>query len=146
MIKLSDILENLNLKAGGIYPEVELVSYDGRFRKLMGDGFTIIDKKSSNKIGAVSIKNIDGIKNIVYSIYIDEEFRGKSFAVPTYVELAKILGSVCSGEFREDGTPTSFVSNEAINVWKRLNEIFKIEKIPIQGDKFRYCLKKENID
>jgi len=145
MIKLSDILENLNLKASRVYPEVELVPYDDSFRKLMGDGFVIIDKKSSNKIGAVSIRNIDGINNVVYSIHIHDEFRGKSFAVSTYVELAKILGSVCSGEFRENGTPTSFVSNEANNVWKRLNEIFKIEKIPIQGDKFRYCLKKENI-
>lgn len=146
MIKLLDLLkESLNVKTGKIYPEVELVPFNELQREWVGDGFNIVDKKTSDKIGAVAIKNIDGVDNVVYSISIKSEFRGQSFAIPTYVKLAEILGSVCSGEFRGDGTRTSFVSKEANDVWKRLNEIFKIEKIPIQGDKFRYCLKKENL-
>jgi hypothetical protein len=146
MIKLIKLLkENLNLKAGRTYPEIELIPFNELQKEWAGDGFHIIDKKTSDKIGAVVIRTIDGVNNVIHTIFIDPKFRGKSFAVPTYVELAKTLGNICSGEFREDGTPTSFVSKEANNVWDRLNEIFKIEKIPIQGNKFRYCLKKENL-
>jgi len=141
MIKLLNLLkETLNLKAGRTYPEIELIP-----SKTFEKGYKIINPKSSDEIGVIVLKNIDGIDNVVYSIFINPEFRNQSYAVPVYVKLAQKLGTICSGEFRKDGTPTSFVSEEANNVWKRLNELFKVEKIPIQGDKFRYCLKKENI-
>lgn len=141
MIKLFNLLkETLNLKAGRIYPDVKLIP-----SKVIENGYEIINSKSLDEIGIVVLKNIDGIDNVVHSIFINPEFRNQSYAIPTYVKLAKEFGTVCSGEFREDGTPTSFVSKEANNVWNRLNELFKIEKIPIQGNKFRYCLKKENI-
>jgi hypothetical protein len=141
MIKLSNLLkETLNLKAGRIYPEVELIP-----SKTIKNGYEIIDPKSSNEIGVIVLKKIDGIDNVVYSIFINPEFRNQSYAVPVYVKLTQKLGTICSGEFKKDGTPTSFVSKEANNVWKRLNELFTVEKIPIQGDKFRYCLKKENL-
>lgn len=146
MIKLINLLkENLNLKAGKTYPEIELISFNEFQKEHIGNGFHIIDKKTSDEVGAVVIRTIDDIENVIHTIFINPEFRNQSYAVPTYVELAKKLGSICSGEFREDGTPTSFVSKEANNVWKRLNEIFKLEKIPIQGNKFRFCLKQENI-
>jgi hypothetical protein len=146
MIKLIDILLKENLiKGGKTYPEIELVPFSELERKYAGNGFYVMDKKTSDEIGAVVIRNIDEVDNVVDSIFINPEFRNKSYAVPIYVELAKVFGSICSGEFREDGTLTSFVSEEANIVWKRLNEIFKVEKIPIQGNKFRYCLKKENL-
>ncbi len=143
---ISILLESL---PGG-YPEVELDPFNDLEREYAGEGFHIVDKKvqgiqGTGRIGAVALRNIDGVDNVVNGIFIEPEFRGKSYAVPTYVKLADKLGSVCSGEFREDGNKTSFVSSEASNVWKRLNSLFKIEKVPIQGDKFRYCLKKENI-
>ena len=139
MIKLTDILkENLNLKSGKVYPEITLNPSNN---KLFPNTYEIINEKGDN-VGAVQIRNIDGINNVVNSIHIGEEYRGQSYAIPTYVKLVEMLGSVCSGEYRNDGSPTSFVSKEADNVWKRLNEIFEIKKIPIQGDKFRYCLDK----
>jgi len=139
MIKLNDILkENLNLKSGKIYPEITLNPSNN---KLFPNTYEIINEKGDN-VGAVQIRNIDGVNNVVNSIHIGEEYRGQNYAIPTYVKLVEILGSVCSGEYRNDGSPTSFVSKEADNVWKRLNEIFEVKKIPIQGDKFRYCLDK----
>lgn len=143
-MKLLEMLLELS-KLGSSYPEVELVPFSDVEKKYSGNGFNIVEKKTSNDIGAVVIKDIDGVDNVVHTIFIDPEFRGKSYAVPTYIKLAETLGSVCSGEFREDGKPTSFVSSEASNVWKRLNSLFEVEKITIQGDKFRYCLKKENL-
>ena len=141
MIKLLNLLkENLNLKAGSVYPEISLQP-----SKTVDSGYEIIDTNSSDEIGVVVLKSIDGVDNVIYSIFIKPEHRNKSYAIPTYVELAKKFGIVCSGEFKKDGTPTSFVSKEANNVWIRLNQIFELEKIPIQGDKFRYCLKRENL-
>ena len=144
MIKLMDILLESS-KLGSSYPEVELDPFNDLQKEYAGDGFHIVDKKTSSRVGGVVIRNIDGVDNVVHVIFIEPKFRGKSYAVPTYVKLAETLGSVCSGEFKEDGTPTSFVSSEANSVWKRLNSLFEVEKIPIQGDKFRYCLKKENL-
>lgn len=138
MIKLNDILkENLNLKSGRVYPEVTLELSN----RMFPNTYEIFNEKK-DRIGAVHIRDIDGISNVVSSIYIGEEYRGQNYAIPTYVKLAEMLGSVCSGEYRNDGSTTSFVSKEADNVWKRLNEIFKVKKISIQGDKFRYCLDK----
>ena len=140
------INESLNIRGGKIYHEVKLESLSNTELKMLGGdfGFNILNNKK-DEIGTVILKNIDGIKNVIYSIYILPEYRAKSYAVPTYVKLAEHLGYVCSGEYRNDGSATKFVSDDANKIWMRLNDIFKIDKIEIQGNKFRYCLKKENL-
>jgi len=140
-MKLINILkESLNLKAGIIYPEISL----NKVTDKVFNGYEILNKKGE-EIGVVQVENIDGINNVIYAIFIEEQYRGKNYAIPTYVKLAKILGTIHSGEYNNDETPTRFVSNEANNIWKRLKEIFKVEKVPIQGNKFRYSLNKKNI-
>jgi hypothetical protein len=140
------INENLNLKAGKVYDEVKLEPLNNKELKMLGGdfGYNIFNVKNA-EIGTVILKNIDGVKNVIYSIFILPEHRNKSYAIPTYVKLAENLGYVCSGEYLNDGSTTKFVSADANNVWMRLNEIFRIDKIKIQGNKFRYCLKKENL-
>jgi len=142
MIKLINLLEsNLNLKAGKIYPKVILeLDPKSPFNRT----YNILNDKKQ-EIGNIVFKNIDGVDNVVYSIYIEEKFRGQSYAIPIYVEATKILGNICSGEYNKDGTPTRFVSKEADNIWQRLKEIYLVNKIPIQGNKFRYCLDKKNL-
>ena len=141
-MKLIDILkESLNLKAGNVYPDITLTPSSTD----MGGKTYEIKNKDEEEIGVIVVKDIDGIKNIIYSIFILPEYRGKHYALPVYVNLAKMLGSVCSGEYREDGTPTSFVSEDADKVWTRLKEIYPIEKIKIQGNKFRYCLNSKKL-
>lgn len=138
MIKLINLLkESLNLKAGSVYPDVTLTPSSVN----MGGKTYDIKNKNGEKIGAVVVRDIDETKNVIHSIFILPEYRGKNYAVPIYVKLAEMFGSICSGEYKEDGTLTSFVSDDADKVWKRLKEIYPIEKIKIQGNKFRYCLK-----
>jgi hypothetical protein len=142
MIKLIKILkESLNLKAGNIYPDVDLTLSPIN----MGGKTYTINNINGEEIGAVVVKDIDGVKNVIYSIFISPEYRNKHYALPVYVNLAKMLGSICSGEYREDGTSTSFVSEDADKIWKRLKEIYPIEKIKIQGNKFRYCLNSKKL-
>lgn len=138
---------NENKKLGKIYPDINLEPMKKLSLQFLGGdiGFDIMDAVNNEEIGVVVLKEIDDVENVIYSIFIAPEFRGRSFAIPTYIKLAEILGFVCSGEYRNNGDLTSFVSKDADKVWKRLNEYFKLEKIPIQGDKFRYCLKKENL-
>jgi len=140
-MKLVDILkESLNLKAGMTYPEISL----NKVTDKAFNGYEILNEKGE-EIGAVQVEDIDGISNVIHAIFILEQHRGKNYAVPIYVKLAEMLGTIHSGEYNNDETPTRFVSNEANNVWKRLKEIFKVEKVPIQGDKFRYSLTKKNL-
>lgn len=138
---------NENIKLGKIYPDIDLIPMKKISLDFLGadNGFNIIDKQNDKKIGSVALRNIDGVENVIHSIFIVPEFRGKSFAVPTYIKLAQMLGFVCSGEYRSDGSLTSFVSKDADKVWERLKEVYNIEKIPIQGNKFRYCLRKEKL-
>lgn len=124
------------------YPEVHLIENN---HKLLPKQTYEIHNSEGEQIGAVVVSDIDETKNVIYSIDIDEEFRGKSYAVPTYVNLALKYGYICSGEYRNDGSLTNFVSPDADNVWKRLQQLFKVDKVPIQGDKFRYCLNSKNI-
>jgi hypothetical protein len=126
-IALNPISESLslNLKAGKVYPKVKIIQPDlietpYLYHALNGLGahicsIVIDDKKDS--------------QNIIHTIYMEPEYRGMGYAVPIYWTLAEKIGSICSGEFRPDGTPTSFVSPSAHKVWKRLGEITKLEKI-----------------
>ena len=66
MIKLTDILkENLNLKSGKVYPEITLNPSNN---KLFPNTYEIINEKGDN-VGAVQIRNIDGVNNVVNSNY-----------------------------------------------------------------------------
>lgn len=141
-MKLINILkESLNLRAGNIYPDVDLIPSSIN----MGGKTYTINNTDGEEIGAVVIRDIDEVTNVIYSIFISPEYRNKHYALPVYVNLAKMLGSICSGEYREDGTPTSFVSKDANKIWERLKEIYPIEKIKIQGNKFRYCLNSKKL-
>ena len=135
------LVESLNLKSGSVYSDIELRSEN---HTTLGniDGIFVGD----DKIGVVQLKNIDGISNVISSIFIKPEYRGKSYAIPTYVALAMKYGNVYSGEYNIDGSKTSFISDEADKVWDRLNNIFDIDKVEIEnGRKFRYKLDKTKI-
>jgi hypothetical protein len=133
--------QSLNLKAGKVYPEVEIIQpypieTPYLYHALNGLG---------DHICSIVIEDKDGIQNVIDTIYIEPEYRNMGYAVPIYWALAKTLGFICSGEFREDDTPTSFVSPSAQKVWKRLSELAPLEKVEIRGGKkYRLCLKVNN--
>ena len=142
---LEENVKSTNLKLGGTYPDVHLEPMGKKSLAFLGGdiGFDIINKVNNEEIGAVIIREIDGVKNVIHSIFINPEFRGKSFGISTYIKLAQTLGFICSGEYRNDVNLTSFVSKDADKIWKRLSEIYTLEKLPIQGNRFRFCLNGE---
>lgn len=128
---------SLNLKAGKIYAEIKIHQPDPENVPYLYEAIN----KNGELICTIVIEEKDGVQNVIHSIYMEERHRNQGYAIPVYWSLAETIGSLCSGEFREDGTPTSFVSPSAYKVWKRLGEITELEKIETQNGKYRLCLK-----
>lgn len=119
--------------------KIEITEATQEAKDLLGDGLKKI-KVGGKEIGAILVEEIDGVKNVVKSVFIKEELRGKGIGTALYEKLALENGEIVSGEFRNDMKKTSFVSDSARALWDKLSKKYQLEKIKIEGDKFRYRL------
>jgi hypothetical protein len=112
---------------------------------MMGPDFRHI-KVKEKYVGGIDVTNIDGDDNVVRVVHIQPGDRNNGFAKKSYIAYALDKGDIKSGEQRNSGDKSSFFSNDAKNLWNSLAKHFKIDKLPIQGDKFRFVLTKDAIE
>jgi hypothetical protein len=113
-------------------------------KKTLGEGIKQI-WENGKEVGAILLETIDGVKNVVSSVFVNENKRKEGIAKKAYLVSAIENGDIKSGEFREDMSKNSFVSNEARLLWESLNKQFNLKKISIEKGKFRYSLTREAI-
>jgi hypothetical protein len=113
-------------------------------KQAFGEGIKTITLNGED-VGAINIQQIDDENNVVSAVFIQEGQRRKNIAKKAYIIAALENGDIKSGEIKNDMSKTSFVSNEARKLWESLGKDFNLDKIKIDGNKFRYSLTKESI-
>ena len=103
---------------------------------------------NGEEVGALQTTEIDDDKNAVRGVAVIPENRKRGVAKKAYILSAIINGDIKSGEFSDEKSKSSFMSNEAAMLWKSLLNAFDVKKVPIAasgGKKFRYSLTREAI-
>ncbi len=103
---------------------------------------------NGEEVGALQTTEIDDDKNAVKGVFVIPENRKRGVAKKAYILSAIINGDIKSGEFSDEKSKSSFMSNEAAMLWKSLSNAFDVKKVPIAGSggkKFRYSLTREAI-